>query len=153
DAHRVELARGDREANQIIGLQSVRIGPLLHFPIETALDTAEPHRILPKHFVLFGGYRHPRLVGEDLFVLVAWHGAVPSEAARLFAFYSPSSTLAYRELPRQEKEDLLNPLFIHYGWLVLRGENSLLLLHGLQHCYCSMACTAFLPCYAPSGAH
>src|ERR1700756_3725037 len=76
DARGVELARRDREADQILGLELVRSFALLQIPIESALDAAEPHPILPKHFVLFGRYQHPGLVGEDMPFLVRGQRAV-----------------------------------------------------------------------------
>jgi len=48
----LKLARGDREADQISGLESVHIGTLLHFPIESALDTAKPQGHTPEAFCL-----------------------------------------------------------------------------------------------------
>jgi hypothetical protein len=79
-------------------------------------------------------------VGKDLSVLVAWHPAVPSDAAQSFAVYSPPSAVAYRQLRPQEKRvKKTRYLFIHYRWPVLRGGNRLLLLHGLHCFFCLVA--------------
>jgi hypothetical protein len=109
------LARGDGEADQILGLQSVGIGALLHFPIESALDAAKQHGILPQPFVLFGCYRHPRLVGEDLSVLVAWHPAVSSEAALMirFLFATINASIPGAVATRENSKKTLGTLLIH----------------------------------------
>jgi hypothetical protein len=57
DAHRVELTRRDRKADQILGFEPVGSFALFEIPVESALDPAEQHGILQQHLVLFGRYR------------------------------------------------------------------------------------------------
>ena len=88
DAHRVELTRRDRKADQILGFEPVGRFALFEIPIESALDQAEQHGILQQHLVLFGRYRHPRLVSHSSF-LVRVQGEI-SEKVGLFALSSPT---------------------------------------------------------------
>ena len=88
DVHRVELTRGDRKADQILGFEPVGRFALFEIPVESALDPAEQHGILQQHLVLFGRYRHPRLVSHTS-VLVRVQGEI-SEKVGPFALSSPT---------------------------------------------------------------
>src|ERR1700756_1784027 len=110
DARGVELARRDREAAQILGLEPVRSFALLQIPIESALDAAEPHPILPQHFVLFGRYAHPGLVGEDMpFLLRGLRALCHSTYVRLlFAHY----VAQFRARRQEKKSSMLCPVLL-----------------------------------------
>src|SRR6201988_4536695 len=132
DTRGVELARRDREEDQILGIEPVRSFALLQIPIESALDAGEPHPILPKHFVLFGRYQHPRLVGEDMPFLVRAPRAVSHNTyvRLLFAF-----NVAQFRARRQEKKSQE----IIYVMACASGTSSVLLPHGMQCFSCLMA--------------
>src|ERR1700756_4056754 len=109
DARGVELARGDSEADKILGLEPVRSFALLQIPIESALDAAEPHPILPQHFVLFGGYAHPGLVGEDMpFLIRGLRALCHSTHVRLLFAHN----VAQFRARRQEKKSSLWPVLL-----------------------------------------